>query len=525
VQVLTNGIGLIDASALSPDHQVASDPAEARRVEVLRGPSTLLYGGSAIGGVINIIDERVPTTPARGGVDGRLAAQGSSVDEGRQVSGMVKAGEGPWVFTADALRRESSDYAVPVPPESRILAASEGEEPEDADRVENSAVELTSYGAGVSYVSALGFLGASLKRTESLYGVPGHSHGHGHEEEEHEGEEHEEEEEDVRIDLEQTRFDLRGELQADFGPFSRIRGAFGAADYEHVELEGDEVGTRFASQGAEGRLELIQAERGGRSGAFGVQALVRELSAEGEEAYVPTTDVREAGIFTLQRFDKGGWGLEAGLRLDRRELESDVGERGFTNVSASAALFARPVEGAFLGVTLARNQRAPTEAELFAFGEHAATRAFEVGEIDLDNETAYSVELAAHFERDGLDADFHVFATHYEGFIDLRPTGQEDEGGLDIFAYRQTNADFYGVEAEAAYDVWRQGERVIRLETAYDFVRGNTDLGAPARTPPWSITGRAVFETPQTELRLEARRMAEQDRVAASSCRPTATPC
>ena len=509
VLVLTNGVGMIDASTLSPDHQVAVDPAEAQRIEVLRGPSALLYGGSAIGGVVNILDERVPTSPATGGFDGRISGQVASVDDARQLSAQLKVGQGPLVFSVDALRRESDDYAVPVPPESRRLAQLEGEEPEPGDRVENSAVELTTYGAGVSWVSALGFLGVSVKRTETTYGVPGHGHAHEEEDGDHEGEEA-----DVSIDLVQTRFDLRGEADVGFGPFSRMRGTLGVADYEHVELEGDEVGTRFTSDGFEGRFELVQRDRNGWSGAVGVQALQRGLTAVGEEAYVPSTDITEAGLFTVQRVDRDRWGFEGGFRLDRRTLESDVGDREFTNVSASAGLFTRPAEGAFMGLSLSRNERAPTEAELFALGEHAATQSFELGDADLESEVAWSVEAAAHFERGPLEADLHLFGARYEGFIDLRATGDATEEGTPIFAYRQTDANFYGLEAEATYAYWEDGDRELRLEGAFDFVRGDTDLGRPARIPPFSLTARLAYETSQLETRLEARRVGEARRVA-----------
>ena len=511
VQVLTNGVGQVDASALSPDHQVATDPAEARQIEILRGPATLLYGGSAIGGVVNIIDERIASTPAAGGLDGRFSAQASSVDDGVQVSGALKAGRGPFVFSADALHRTADDYAIPGSAESRRLAELEGEEPEDSEVVENSAVELTTYGAGVSYVTDRGFLGASLKRTDTTYGVPGHAHHH--EEGEEEGEE--EEEAPVTIDLEQIRLDVRGEIELNLGLFDRLRGSVGAADYEHVELEGTEVGTRFVSDGAEGRFELIQREREGWSGAVGVQALTRTLTATGEEAYVPSTDISEAGIFTLQRVDREPVGFEGGLRIDQRRLESQAGTREFTNVSASAGIFTRPREGSFLGLSLSRNQRAPTEAELFAFGEHAATRAFEIGDADLESEIAYSLELAGHFELDRLEVDLHLFGALYEGFIDLRATGGETDEGVQIFAYRQTNADFYGLEAEAEFELWRDGDRELNLEGAFDFVRGSTDLGQPARIPPYSLTGRLAYEMDGLEGRLEVRRVGKQNQVAA----------
>jgi iron complex outermembrane receptor protein len=500
VQVLTNGVGQIDASALSPDHQVATDPQEARQVEILRGPATLLYGGSAIGGVVNIIDERIATRRPDA-VGGRVSAQASSVDDGRQVSGAVSAPLGSFVLTLDALRREADDYAIPGSAESRRLLELEGETAEDSEVVENSAVELTTYGAGLSYVFDRGFLGAAVKRTETTYGVPGHGH-------------EDEEEAPVSIDLVQTRYDFRGETRFNGGPFERLRGSVGLADYRHTELEGSEVGTRFESDGIEGRFELIQRKRGDLSGAVGVQALQRTIAASGEEAYIPTTDIGEAGIFTLQRVDRGGYGFEGGLRLDRRTLETDFDAREFTNLSASAGVFARPSEGVFLGVSLSRNERAPVEAELFAFGEHAATRAFEIGDAGLDSEVAYSVEATGHFESGRFEADVHLFAARYAGFIDLRSTGAETVEGVEIFAYRQTDANFYGLEAEGEFELWSQGDRELELEGAFDFVRGSTDLGVPARIPPPSLTARLVYETEAFETRFEVRRVAEQDRVA-----------
>ncbi|HYD44426.1 MAG TPA: TonB-dependent receptor [Phenylobacterium sp.] len=517
VQVLTNGVGLIDASALSPDHQVASDPAEAERIEVLRGPSALRYGGSAIGGVVNIIDERIPTRAARGGADGRVSAQGSTVDDGRAVSGQVKIGEGPLVVSIDGTHRESDDYKIPVAPESRRQAALEGETPEPADRLENSAVNLSSYGVGASWLlDNGGFVGVAVKRTTTDYGVPGHSHEQEHEHDhEHEDEhDHEHEEEaPVTIDLEQTRYDFRGELPAALGPFEKVQWSAGYADYEHVELEGEEVGTRFLSDGFEGRLELVQRARDGWEGAVGVQALRRNFDAVGEEAYVPKTRIEEVGAFTVQRVDRDSWGFEGGLRLDRRDLDSLAGQRDFTNVSASAGLFTRPTDGVFLGVSIARNARAPTEAELFANGPHAATRGFEVGDPELDSEVAYSIEGSAHFEAGRFSLDGHVFAIRYQDFIDLAPTGEEEDG-LAVFQYVQTDAKFWGFELEGQAELWRDGDRRLRLEGAADWVRGSTDLGPPARIPPWSATARLVYASDRLDGRLEVRRVGEQDRVA-----------
>ncbi|MCE3288988.1 MAG: TonB-dependent receptor, partial [Caulobacter sp.] len=353
-----------------------------------------------------------------------------------------------------------------------------------------------------------GYFGLALKTVDTRYGVPGHAH-----EEPSVPPPVPQEDEHVTIGLEQTRLDVRAERNAALGPFETVRFSGGYADYTHTEFEGAETGTVFTSSGLEGRLELVQVERGGWNGAVGFQALRRDFDARGDEAYVPRTRIEEFGVFTLQRVDLGGWGYEGGLRFDRRSLDSLAGQREFDNLSASAGVFVRPGDDWFLGASVARTSRAPTEAELFADGPHVATRGYEVGDADLTQEVATSLEFTAHYGGERLSADLHLYGVRYDGFIDLTPTGAEIDG-LQVFNYVQTDAEFYGLEAEAAWTAWRDSGRTLKLEFGADYVRANTDLGPPARIPPWSVTTRLVWESPQWTGRLEVRHVAEQDRVA-----------
>ncbi len=514
VQVLTNGLGMIDASSVSPDHQVAVDPAEAQRIEIVRGPSTLVFGGSAIGGVVNIIDDRIATAPAEDGVDGHLSAQYSTVDQGSSFGARLKANAGPLVFSIDGFTREASDYEVPVFPESQRLLDEEGEVAGDERTVEQTFVQLDQYGAGLSWIGSRGYIGASVKHVDTTYGVPGHAH-------EPDPLDPDAEEERVSIGLEQTRYDLRGELTFAAGPFSAARLSGGWADYAHTEFEGDEVGTQFFSEGTEGRFELIQRERDGWQGVVGVQLLDRTFDAVGDEAYVPRTDITEQGVYTVQRFDRGGLGFEGGLRFDNRSLESATAERDFSNLSASAGVFVRPSAPLFLGLSIARNERAPSEVELFAEGAHVATGAFEVGDVDLDSEVATSVEATLHFAKGPFEADLHAYAASYDGFIDLRPTGVDDvDSGLPIFEYIQTDADFRGFEAEAEYRLWESGDRNLTLSGAADWVRASTDLGPAARIPPWSVTAGLDWTSRRFDVGLDVRHVGEQARTAVFE-RPT----
>jgi iron complex outermembrane receptor protein len=517
VQVLTNGLGQIDASSVSPDHQVASDPAEARRIEVVRGPSTLVFGGSAIGGVVNIIDDRIATEHPDGGFDGHISTQASSIDDGRSLGGRVSGSVGPLVLTLDGFTRQSKDYEVPVYPESRRLLAEEGEAAGEDRSVANTFADIDQYGAGLSWIGSRGFLGIAVKRLETTYGVPGHSHG---DEEHHDHDhDHDHEEAGVSIGLEQTRWDLMGQLDFDGGQFERVKFSGGWADYQHTEFEGDEVGTRFFSEGYEARLELIQRAHDGHQGVIGIQTLDRDFDAVGDEAYVPRTNIQEQGVYTVQRFDRDRVGIEAGLRVDNRRLDSLAGKRDFTNVSGSVAGFVRHSSGVFLGLSLSRASRAPSEVELFAQGAHAATGAFEIGDIDLDSESVWTLEGTAHYERGPLSGDLHVYGARYDGFIDLRPTGAEEDG-LPVFAYVQTDANFHGFEAEADYALWSDGARSLTLTGAADFVRAETDLGPAARIPPWSTTIGLDWSTPKFDAGIKVRSVGEQTRTAGFE-RPT----
>jgi iron complex outermembrane receptor protein len=503
VQVLTNGVGLIDASSVSPDHQVATDPSESNRIEIVRGPATLAYGGTAIGGVVNILDGRIPTEQPDG-IDGAVSTQASSVDDGAAVSGRMTVGVGPFAFNIDAVKKDSGDYDIPAPAISRRLAEAEGIARGAGGSQPNSYSQLDAWGVGGSLIGARGFIGASYKDLESEYGTVA--------------------EPEVFIQLHQTREDVRGELRFDQGPVQKLTGSYGHAEYTHTEFEGPgEPGTVFNSDGWEARGDLVLRDRAGWNGAVGVQMLSRTFQAVGDEAFVPTSDIDEAGVYTVQRLDRDGWGVEGGLRYDRRTLKATpLGtttevERQFDNWSGSLAGFIKPSAQLFLGLSLAHNERAPSEVELFADGLHVATAVYETGDLGLDNETVNTLEGTAHYDAGRFRGDLHVYVSKYDGFIDERPTGAEviDDGEtFPVFQFVQTDATFKGFEAEAAYDLWTSGDRVLSLEGAADHVRAETDLGPAARIPPWSVTGRLAWRSTPIDAALEVRHVGEQARLA-----------
>ncbi|WP_241962700.1 TonB-dependent receptor [Phenylobacterium parvum] len=524
VLLLQNGVGMVDASSLSPDHAVPSEAGQASRIEVLRGPSTLAYGGSGIGGVVNVMDERVPSRRPGDRIEGRGALAWSSVDNGRSGSLAANIGFGALVLAVDGATRRSGDYSTPGTPVSDRLAAATGLEPTSDTKQRNVSVEADSWGVGGSLVGESGgFLGLSVKRTDTGYGVP------------YAQVQEDDPPEILRLHMKQTRWDLRGEAPFEEGWLEKIRLSVGHADYEHAEIEvnAGAVGTRFLSKGTEGRLEFVMRGSDGRQGAFGLQGLTRSFEALGDEAFIPGVEINEVGAFTLQRLEFGKAGLDAGLRIDTRQLRANLegrdttppgveagldwadtaDTRTFTNVSASAGLFWKPSDPFFLALTLSLSGRAPTEFELFADGPHGGTSTWELGDPNLDSEKAVSLEGTLRWTTDDTRIEAHVWAARYDGFIEERPTGETWEG-LPVFRFRQSEADFVGLELEAEQTLFDNETGRLSARLSGDVVRGDTGFGAPPRIPAYGVTGELAWTSEAFVAAIEVRHVGDQTRTA-----------
>lgn len=498
VQVLTNGIGVIDASAASPDHQVSADGIDAEAIEILRGPAALAYGGQAIGGVVNVIDglivEELPDAPMSGDLFGAY----NSVNEGTELAGRGQFVAGDFVLSLSASQRDFDNFDIPDFAESSLLRALEeaeedhGDEDEDheeeeevRDTLENSFLETQTLAAGLSWVGDNAFLGVAVRQQTSEYGLPGHGHEHEHEEEG--GEEEEEGEENPFIDLEHTRIDVRGGVSVDNGFLTDVTGTLAVVDYEHTEFEAPgEAGTVFTSEGVEGRLEFGHVIAG-FEGAFGVQYLDKDLSAVGEEAFITPTDTRSLGVFVYETQE---WddviAIEGGLRFENVELDNvDMGSVDFNLVGASFGAHKHYDGGLWLGAQISYTERAPNESELFAFGPHLATQQFEVGNATLNKETGVNLEATARWRGDNGGIGINVFATEFNDFIYLTPGLAFEDGvvsdeadGLPVFAFTQEGASFIGGEIYADYNIdgglfgadWA-------FDASVDFVEGDLDSG------------------------------------------------
>ena len=506
VQVLTNGIGVIDASAASPDHQVSADGIDAQSIEILRGPAALAYGGQAIGGVVNVIDGLIVEDLPEKSASGDLFAAYNSVNEGSELAGRGQVVAGPFVLTLSASQRDFDNFDIPDFAESSLLRALEEaeeeeheegeeeheEEEEVRDTLENSFLETQTLAAGLSWVGDNAFLGVAVRQQTAEYGLPGHGehgHGHGEEEEEHEeeGEEHEEEEENPFIDLEHTRIDIRGGISVNNGFLTDVTGTLAIVDYEHTEFEAPgEAGTVFASEGVEGRVEF-EHEIGGFSGAFGVQYLDKELSASGEEAFISPTDTQSLGVFIYETQE---WdeliAIEGGLRVENVEYDNiEMGTVDFDLISGSFGAHKHFDGGVWLGGQVSYTERAPSETELFARGPHLATEQFEVGNATLNKETGLNFETTLRWRGENGGIGVNLFLTDFNDFIYLTPGVAFEDGvvsdeadGLPVFAFTQEGASFYGGEI---YADWFLDGGPLGADWAFDasvdFVEADLDSG------------------------------------------------
>lgn len=429
VQVLSGGTGALDASTVSVDHALTIEPFVAEQIEVLKGPSTLFYGAGAIGGVVNVVDGRIPDALTEEGVSGRAELSGDTGSNLRGGVARVDATAGQFALHADAFKRDADNVEAP--------GTENGE-------IGNSAIE-TSGGAigGVAFADGgNGFVGLALSGYNNLYGIPGAAHVHA------DGEAHDAEAEAVRVDMNQSRIDLKAGVDGPIRGVEKTVFKFTRNDYEHVELEGDEVGTRFENEAYEARLELNLKPIGVWTGAAGVQASQRDLSAIGAEAFVPSNRTDDLGLFLIERAQFGPWSVEAGLRHDRQDVETDLVRADHDAMSLSlAGLYDINAQWQW-SLSIDRAERAPTAEELFSYGAHIATQSFEVGDATLDTETAQQFETGLRYRGERVEAKAQVYRNDFSDFIYLAATGASEDD-LPVRQWSQADAVFTGYEIEA----------------------------------------------------------------------------
>jgi iron complex outermembrane receptor protein len=596
VRILEDGLSTGDASAPSDDHAVTIDPFLADQIEILRGPATLLYGSDASGGVVNIVDNRIPEQVPDAPLAGRFELRGDTVAEERSGALRLNGGGGSFAWHLDGSWRDADDYDIPGPAEREFGHGEDHDHHDEHDHhddhdhhdgegsgtLDNSFVETLSGTIGGSWIGSRGFLGASVRRYETEYGIPaphshgGHDHDHGdhddhdmhddHDEDhDHEHEDHGDDEGMAFIDMEQTSWDIKGQLDDPLPGFTRARIRLGYNDYRHREIEVEEEGhgehdhddehdhepTQFDVETYQARLELRTEPVAGWEGAIGVQYDQEDFVAAGEEAFVPPNETDAIALFLLQEQQFGNVNVSFGARLEQTEISADLpahddhdhehdhdhgheheehghddhhehefdfdfdrDSRKFTNWSASLGAVWQMSERWQSSISLARSQRAPSATELFSNGPHLATFSFEVGNPDLNRETTLSWDLGLHRHSDFFDFDIDLFYKQVDDFIYLAETGEEVDG-FDLRLATQEDAELYGLETQATWKLRDTAAGNFDLTAGYDMVRGELDAGGNLpRISPQRVTAGVDWFNGPWRAGVGWQRVFRQDEVA-----------
>ena len=530
VKVLSDGAELHDASTISPDHAVASEPLLATQIEVLRGPSALVYGGGAVGGVVNVLDGKVPTAIPQKGIEGSAELRANTgAGEGAGAFSLT-GGAGNLAVHAEGVARDAGDYRV-----------GKGWAPDgEPTRKGPGSFNRTDTGSvGLSWVGERGYLGAAYTRQTAKYGLPGHNHSfegchtHGthlhcgaHDEEDghdHGAEEHG----DVPVvDLRSERLDIRGELRNPFTGFSALRLRAGVTDYVHDEVEDGAIATTFKNKAYDTRIELQHEPLAGFKGVVGLQTSQRKFSAIGEEAYVQPTVTRKTGLFVLEEYRLndwyGDWRFEAALRHDRQTAEALASgsaggtERSHNGTSASLGAVWKFTPGYRVGTSFTRASRAPSAEELYARGLHMATSTYERGNANLRSETSQNIDLSLKKTSGDTTFGVSVFRNRISNYIYGRTLDEVD--GLQLLQYSQADATFTGIEGQVRQRVTRN----MGVTLFGDTVRAKLDGGGLLPRIPATRAGvRLDANWKAWEGQVEWVQVARQNRVAAFE---TATP-
>ena len=504
VRVQENGMSSADVSTLSQDHAVSIDPYAARQIEVLKGPSTLLYGSGAIGGVVNVVTDRIPRR-APDGLEGSADLERGLGGGGTRLQRLdVTGGLGDWAVNLQGLKRLTDDY-----------------EADDGRRIDNSHTDTDTYSLGSAYAGDWGYVGGAASHFGREYGIPGEA---------------------AHIRMTQDRYDLAGEVYDVAPGITRLEFSGAYTDYLHTEGEA-EPEAFFDNRETEARVAAEHAPIAGFTGVFGLQGFDRDFRAYGEEAsFVPATETRSLAAFLVEERPLGeAWTIQAGGRVEYQEQDTRAPYDDTDHTPISLSLGLRRDIGTYyvLTASLGRYQRAPATEELYSFGPHEATLTYERGDSGFDEETADSLELGFRKTRGRMRFDTSLFYTAYDDYIFARSVdaglnadgsgtpggdgvadrvdedGNFDPGGeLLLTDYAAADATFYGGEAEIGYDLLT-GTHRLTARVFGDYVRGELDdRGDLPRITPGRYGAGLDYDGPRWLANVEALRASHQGRVA-----------
>jgi iron complex outermembrane recepter protein len=511
IVVLEDGQRVGDLSSQSADHGVTVNPASAQRIEVVRGPASLLYGANAIGGLVNVITDQIPTERVQGAHGNFTFDVGSNAAEGAGA-GDMHIGNGRIAMHLGGGARRAGEFSTP-----------------DGD-VHNTERRSTFGSLGLSWTGERSYVGGSFAVDDTKYGIPELGHdddddaGHG--------------EEDVTLTPQRKAFTLRAGGRGLDGLFSSYRATFGVRRYEHTEFEGDEVGTVFNNDTEEAELMLSHRPAGRLSGTVGGWLLNRAFNAVGPEALSPAIDQRAVAAFVYEELTWPHVTMQFGGRVDRTTFSPQalLPERDFTEFSGSLGLLFRPAaanDDLVIALSLARAARNPALEELYFFGPHPGNLAFEIGNPDLQSERALGFDLSLRGRTGRFRGELTFFNNAIKDFIFRNPIDEdefedreeefEDRFGRghaghghhgDEFPFIEfvgADSRLWGFEAHADVTI----NDFLAAEFTTDWVRGQlSDSGEPLpRIPPFRVIGGLRYQRNALQVGGSVTAVAEQDRV------------
>ena len=504
IRILNNGAASTDLSGLSYDHAVTLDPLAVERIEVLRGPGALQYGGSAVGGVVNVIDNRIPREAlfdATGGISGKADLSVASGNREQSGAALLDAGTDRYALHVDAMSRNTRDVSVPV-----SLACTRGGVTTWGRRICNSASEAWGGSFGGSLLFDHGYAGASVSTTENRYGTVA--------------------EDEVGITMRANRYALEGEVRDLGGAWQSMKAQFSRTEYAHTEFNAGAPGTTFRSTGSDLRLQARHAKLGALDGVLGLQLESSQFSADGDEAFAPYSRTTQSAVFAHEELGQSWGKLSFGARLESVRVNSDghptlsrftaIG-RDFNPTSYAFGVLGNVAPEWQLTSHLAWSERAPKDYELFADGVHVATNAYENGNVNLEKERSTHLDIGAAWKRGAHSASVQAFVNQFSNYISLEATGQNvNVDGTDYAGYRYTpvQARFIGVEAQSKLRLLERGQ-TLDLALQADSVRAeNTSTGQPLpRIAPMRLGAALLWAQGPWGARLGVDQVAAQDRV------------
>ena len=557
VLITQNGLDVSDVSRVGPDHAVASEASTAKQIEVLRGPATLFFGSGAIGGVVNVVDQRVPTSTE---TRGEFVLETQTVNDQKLGTFNVTTGVDNIAFYADGFYRDSNDYETPVAPDI--------DDPDGAHVVENSNEESSGFTLGTSYLFDQGYVGVAVERFEREYGVPGHSHGG---------------DTSVFADLEQTKYQLLGEYNFTNDFLQSVHFRAGYTDYEHAEVEGGLVGTTFSNETEELRVDLLHKPMAGWRGGISLHYKGSDVFAQGEEAFTPPSEMEMFAVALMEERHFGDFLVQLGARaesvtldassvllpeLDAHEHDDEhdhdehahdehehegsefvrqfAVDQEFTPISLSAGVVYTINESYNVGVSLSRSERAPSASELLSFGPHIGTRTYEIGALfdlseegefvlsqtAIDLETANNIDLTFRKTQGDVGFVFNAFYNQVDNYYFQEETGLFAESGHDhdhgeeghgeeghdehsdelpVYLFGSADAILHGFELQVA---WQTTDN-LKLDFFADYVKARLkDGGALPRTSPMRVGSHVAYTLDNIRADLDITYFAKQDDIS-----------